>query len=463
MNIIVGLGRSGAGAAKLLNSEGENVLVIEKSAQHDFIEITKELRELGILVEFEKQLNLSTFKPWLKEISSVVISPAIPWDHQTLNELRQLGVNVQGEISLAWERLHHIPWIGITGTNGKTTVTHMLNHVLKSNQIYSEMGGNVGNSAAEIALKLQKPNTISPKSLIMELSSYQIESSPEISPQIGIWTTLTPDHLDRHGSLEKYADIKRHLIEQSSIGIYNADDEYLIKQRQKFKPGIWVSAYDNNQINNQKVDYWINKRGAIVEKGIEIFNSSVLSMPGIHNIRNLLMATAAAREMGLSPEGIEKSFLTFKGISHRLEYLGEFEQMKFFNDSKATNYDSAISGLKSIPRPIIVIAGGEEKQGDYSEWVNQIKKRACGVVLFGSCAARFESILRFSGFKKEINIYKSLSNATKAAIKMGLKENAMSVVLSPASASFDQYKNYEERGNHFKELINLFLTKSSQH
>tara|TARA_Y100001968_G_scaffold173414_1_gene158793 strand:- start:904 stop:2283 length:1380 start_codon:yes stop_codon:yes gene_type:complete len=457
LQIIVGLGRSGAGAAKLLHSEGEKILVIEKSKEKDCSLLKQELQELGISIAFEKPLIISSFKPWLKELSSVVISPAVPWDHATLNELRRLGIKVQGEISLAWERLKHIPWIGITGTNGKTTVTHMLHHVLISNQIHSEIGGNVGNSAAEIALKYATNNQILPKWLIMELSSYQIESAPSISPEIGIWTTLTPDHLDRHGSLNKYASIKRSLLEKSSFRIYNADDKYLTSQRNILKPGVWISADYDNTIDNHKVDYYVNSQGIIFEKGEELFNGSVLSIPGLHNIRNLLMVTAAARKIGLSSNAIKKGLSSFTGVNHRLEYIGKYEQIKFFNDSKATNYESASAGLQAIPCPTIVIAGGEEKQGDPSDWLNQINQTACGIILYGSCANKFKHLIRASGFKKQINIHLNLRNATEDAINMAISEKASSVILSPASSSFDQYKNYEERGNDYKDFLMPFL------
>tara|TARA_Y100001968_G_scaffold312960_1_gene336664 strand:+ start:6102 stop:7511 length:1410 start_codon:yes stop_codon:yes gene_type:complete len=458
LQIIVGLGRSGVGAAKLLNSEGKKVFVIEKSKEQDCIKFKEELSELGIFVDFEKPLTLSSFKPWLGELSSVVISPSIPWDNETLNGLRKLGIKVHGEISLAWERLKHIPWVGITGTNGKTTVTHMLHHVLKSNKIHSDLGGNVGNSAAEIALKYKDSNQNLPKWLIMELSSYQIESSPSISPEIGIWTTLTPDHLDRHKSLNRYASIKRSLLEKSSVPIYNADDKYLNNERNILKTGIWISANYENENLFKEVDYCLNKEGFVIEKGKEIFHSSILSIPGIHNIRNLLMVTAAAREMGLKPYSIEKGLSSFKGVKHRLEYLGKYKSIEFFNDSKATNYDSASAGLQAINFPSIVIAGGKEKQGDPLDWLEQLNKKAYGIILYGSCASKFKNIIKSSGFKKEIYIHKNLRKATEHAIDLGLRERSITVILSPASASFDQYKSYEERGNHFKEILMPFLT-----
>ena len=457
LQIIVGLGRSGAGAAKLLHSEGKKVFVIEKSKEKDCNKLKQDLQELGIFVAFEKPLIISSFSPWLRELSSVIISPAVPWDHKTLNELRKIGIKVQGEISLAWERLKHIPWIGITGTNGKTTVAHMLHNLLTSNRIKSEIGGNVGNSAAEIALKYQTTNQILPSWLVMELSSYQIESAPSISPEIGIWTTLTPDHLDRHGSLNKYASIKQSLLEKSSFRIYNADDKYLMGQRNKLKSGVWISTNYKDYFHDNQVDYCVNSKGIVFEKGNEMFDSSILSIPGVHNIRNLLMVTAAAREIGLSSNDIEKGFSQFKGVNHRLEYIGRYKNIKFFNDSKATNYDSASAGLQAMPSQTIVIAGGEEKKGDPADWLKEINNKACVIILYGSSAYKFKTIIRESGFKKQIYIHHNLRNATEEAMNIAIKEKPSCVILSPAASSFDQYKNYEERGNEFKEILMPFF------
>ena len=206
--IIIGLGSSGIGAARFLNYNHKNVIVFEKSQEESFNKITQSLRAEGIQIEFNKPLKFSSFKSYLSNLSAIVTSPGIPWDHKTLNQLREKNITVTSEIAIAWENLHSIPWVGVTGTNGKTTVTKMLDHVLNNSGVTSNVGANVGKAASELSLAFQKDPDKKPEWLIMELSSYQIESAPKISPQIGIWTTLTPDHLERHGTLEKYTQIK---------------------------------------------------------------------------------------------------------------------------------------------------------------------------------------------------------------------------------------------------------------
>tara|TARA_Y100001968_G_scaffold183133_1_gene167732 strand:+ start:6520 stop:7908 length:1389 start_codon:yes stop_codon:yes gene_type:complete len=455
ITIVIGLGRSGIAAAKLLHLEKKKVVIIEKNKTEDLKKIGNDLSESGITVKLGRSLELSSFKEWLNQIDCVVISPSIPWNHETLNKLRDLGITVKGEISLAWERLKNIPWIAITGTNGKTTVTKMLTHVLIKNQTNVLMGGNVGIPASEIAIKLKENNCELPSWIIIELSSYQIEEAPEIKPQIGIWTTLTPDHLERHVTLDKYIQIKKSLIEKSNIRIYNSDDQFLNKSRNELSEGIWVST---KEIKNSlhPVQYWINKKGMIIENKKELFHSSAINIPGKHNLQNLLMVVAASRKVGLLPENIESGLNGFEGVPHRLEHLGSIKNIQIYNDSKATNYDSAFIGIKAIQHPSIIIAGGEEKEGDPAKWLQQINETCSGILLFGSSANSLKKLIQGSGLEKELSIHKDLRQATEAAISMAIKLKASSILLSPACASFDQYKDFEERGNHFKSLIKEF-------
>ncbi len=460
ITVVVGLGRSGIAAAKLLNLEGFKVIVIEKAKGEKYEQISRDLESLGIYVVLGKPLKISSFQPWLTDISCVVISPSIPWDHITLNSLRALGISVKGEISLAWEKLKHIPSIGITGTNGKTTVTKMLGHLFHKNKIAVSLGGNIGVPASEIAFKILTGETQLPKWLVIELSSYQIESAPEISPSIGIWTTFTPDHLERHKTLQKYFDIKKGLLENSFTRIYNSDDKYLKNNRKVLGEGIWISAEE--QKNDCENQYWINKKGIIFEGKYKLFNSSILKIPGKHNLQNLLMVIAAARTAGLSPESIKESLTDFKGVKHRLEFIGKAQSLKFYNDSKATNYDSSNVALEAINAPLILIAGGIAKEGDSNNWTTQINNYCHGVVLFGSSASLLQLKISSSGFKKKVTIVRDLNQAVKMAISMAEEERVSNILLSPACSSFDQYKDFEERGNHFREIISPLLSKGER-
>ena len=453
INIVLGLGSSGINAAKLLKSEGKNVLILENNSNAKLIEISKKLNAEGINVMIlNEPLHIDNFTPWLGRISSIIVSPGIDWGHKTLQELRSKNINMQGEVELAWERLSHIPSIGITGTNGKTTVTNMLNHVLKLNNLNTDMGGNVGKALSKIALESKRNNYQKLNWLVIELSSYQIEGSPKLNPSIGIWTTFTPDHLERHGDIDTYFKIKKSLLEKSSIRIYNSDDKYLSNKRKELPEGIWIGINQQSSYSHQP-KFWINQKGYIFEDNKELFHTSILKIPGKHNLQNLLLVTAAARQIGLDHSSIAKCISKFKGIPHRLEYLGKIDKLDLYNDSKATNFDSSITGLRSVPAPIILLAGGKRKKGDFLTWIEQLKQSTNGIVLFGVSANDLKQMILQSSYQGEIILEANLEDATKASIEIAKKTKAKSILLSPACASFDQYQNFEERGDHFKEIV----------
>ena len=450
------MGNSGIYAAKLLNSEGNNVLVLENNLNKKIIDVSQKLKSEGIdVVLLNKPLNIDNFSPWIGKISSIIVSPGIDWEHQALKDLRSKKIAIKGEVELAWERLSHIPTIGITGTNGKTTVTNMMNHVLKLNGLNTDMGGNVGKALSKIALESKQKKNESLNWLVLELSSYQIEGSQTLSPSIGIWTTFTPDHLERHHDIETYFNIKRSLLEKSSIRIYNSDDKYLSNKRNELPKGLWIGIKPQSSYSHYP-KFWIDQKGNIHENEKKLFHKSILKIPGKHNLQNLLLVTAAARAIGLDHFSIAKSFNSFKAIPHRLEYLGRVKKLDFYNDSKATNVDSSITGIKSLPSPLILIAGGKRKKGDYHNWIKQIKKSTNGVVLFGASATDLKNKILDYSYEGEIIVKQCLEDATKASIKIARKTNSKVILLSPACASFDQYQNYEERGEHFKSLVKEF-------
>ncbi len=453
IHIVLGLGTSGLGAAKLLASEGQNVLVLENNSNKKLEQLSEQLTLKGIkTILLGEELNIKNFTPWLGKISSIIVSPGVDWQNITLKELRNKNINIKGEVELAWERLNHIPSIGITGTNGKTTVTNMLHHILKFNSFNTDMGGNSGKALSNIALENIEESSKNLDWLVMELSSYQIEASPKLSPTIGIWTTFSPDHLERHNDLESYFKIKRSLLDKSSIRIYNSDDKYLSKKRKELPDGIWVGANEQYSYSHHP-KFWVNKEGYIFEDELKLFHSSILKIPGEHNLQNLLLATAAARVIGIEYKLIAKSINTFAPIAHRLEYLGKKGNLKFYNDSKATNFESSVTGLKSFPSPVILLAGGKQKKGNPSTWIKQLKKSTKGIVLFGISANDLKKQILRSSYKGEIIIKENLEEATIASIVLAKETNSHTILLSPACASFDQYKNFEERGDHFKNLI----------
>ena len=450
--VVVGLGRSGIGAARLLKTSGKSVIVIDSGNGEALERKAADLKKQGIAVQINTPLLPESLQAWQNNLERVVISPGIAWDHPTLQHLRSHGVAIDGEMAVAWDALQSIPWIGITGTNGKTTVTHLLSHVLEHSGLKAPMGGNMGVSAAEMGLELQGSTTNHPDWLVMELSSYQIEAAERIHPAIGIWTTLTPDHLERHGTLENYRAIKRGLLERSELAILNADDPDLRQQRKSWNGGLWVSA-NGPRPDDNPVDVWIDAEGWVREPEQALFEAKALKLPGDHNLQNMLLVTAAARRIGLTAAQIQAALQAFPSVPHRLEPLGQLRGIAVFNDSKATNYDAAEVGLRAMQGPTVVLAGGSVKRGDASGWLEQLTQQACGVVLFGDGAAELHRMIQSSSYAGDVNCCSDLAEAVNAAVVLAQQNNASNILLSPACASFDQYSDFEARGDHFRRLI----------
>ena len=454
LSVVVGLGRSGIGAARLLRARGEEVVVLESSENDACQRKSADLRGQGIDVRLGQPLEMSSFEPWLSELDQVVISPGISWTHPTLEALRIRGIPVRGEMAVAWETLKERPWIGITGTNGKTTVTHLLHHVLSHGGLQAPMAGNMGFSAAELALEFLEGSSPQPDWVVMEMSSYQIEAAADVAPRIGIWTTLTPDHLERHGSLEAYRAIKRRLLERSQLAILNGDDPDI--SRSRFSWGqtrvSWVSTV-KEESEKDGCRLSVSHDGWVCDGERKLFSADALAMPGAHNRQNMLLVTAAALEAGLQPETIESALRCFEGVPHRLESLGTVQGIPVFNDSKATNYDAAAVGLQSVPNPVVLLAGGQIKEGDAQPWLQLLKERSSAVVLFGSGADELRGLIEASAFTGAVTTHRDLDDAVPQALELARQQQAGSLLLSPACASFDQYSDFEARGNHFRELI----------
>ncbi len=324
LTVVVGLGRSGVGAARLLHNRGDAVLVLESGGGEALQAQARSLEAEGISVRLQAPLTPETIAALEAPPRRVIVSPGIRWDHPTLEQLRQAGILVQGEMVPAWEATTGIPWIGITGTNGKTTVTHLVHHLLQHAGLDAPQCGNVGISAAELALERCGDATAPrPDWLVVELSSYQIEAAPELAPRIGLWTTLTPDHLERHGTLENYRRIKRSLLERSQVRLLNADDPDLRQQAPTWERATWVTAGPRSALP-AGLEAWVSvEEGWVEGPSGRLFPATCLAMPGEHNRQNLVLTTAVGLELGLEPAVMEEAFRRFPGVPHRLERVRE--------------------------------------------------------------------------------------------------------------------------------------------
>ncbi len=435
---ILGLGKSGVAAARLLKSKGWQVEASDRGLNPSLIQQQAQLEAEGINV------HLNSSPDWEDRITQlVIVSPGIPWDSLILERARQLGIETIGEVELGWQHLDRIPWLAITGTNGKTTTTSLIATIFIEAGIKAPACGNIGVPVCEIALESQR--SPQPSWIIAEISSYQIESAPSLKPQIGIWTTFTPDHLSRHHTVEAYRNIKSSLIERSQQVILNGDDGYLAENGNLLFPqAIWTSC---SSFTN----------GAYIESGwVKISGKAIVSLEkfkpiGHHNRQNLLMAVTAANLAGIHSNFIAQAVEKFNGVPHRLEYICDRQGVKFINDSKATNYDAAFMGLQAIDTSTILIAGGEPKTGDPQPWLKLITEKAAAVLLIGKAAAEFAELLLSVNYKN-YEVVETIEAAVPKALNLAIKLKVDRVLFSPACASFDQFDNFEQRGDRFREL-----------
>jgi UDP-N-acetylmuramoylalanine--D-glutamate ligase len=473
--LVVGLGRSGIGAARLLRALGEPVCLAESRSGDALAEQAATLEAEGIPVKLGLPLDADRFDALTPPPATVVVSPGIRFDHPALEALRARGVAVQGELVGAWRAGRAVPWIGITGTNGKTTVTHLVHHLLVAGGLDAPLCGNVGTSAADVVRQriVAGPaasdvslsgaslsggsfaeNLAFPDWLVVELSSYQIEAAPELAPAIGIWTTLTPDHLERHGTLEVYRAIKRQLLEQSGLRILNADDADLRSRAASWDQACWITAGPRQAALDAGIDphLWI-EAGEVWNADGPLFPAAALAMPGDHNRQNLLLAAAVALAAGLTPAVIEAGCRSFPGVPHRLERIRFHQGITWFNDSKATNYDAAEVALRALDGPLVVLAGGQSKQGDAAGWIAQLHRQAAAVILYGAARQEFTGLLAAGGYGGRVESVEGLDQAVPLARQLAAEGACPAVLLSPACASFDQYSDFEARGHHFRRLV----------
>lgn len=440
---VIGLGRSGIAAARLLKQQGWEVVISDRGTSPELENHQRSLSEEGITVILEDTPSLDV----LKTVDVIIVSPGVPWDVPILVRARENKIPMYGEIELAWRTLQETPWLGITGTNGKTTTTALCEALFQGAGLNAPACGNIGKAACELGLKTERLDWI-----IAEISSYQIESSQKLAPEIGIWTTFSPDHLERHYTLENYFQIKKSLLDRSQLKIINGDDPYLRSLGEiNWSQVHWTSIKGKSQLLGKPSAGIYIEDEEIIAFGEKVLSVKHFPMVGEHNLQNLLLAVGAARLAGVEKSSIEQSLINFKGVPHRLEPVCEINGIPFINDSKATNYEAAWVGLSSVSSPVILIAGGQGKTGNDQNWLQLIKEKASWVLLIGEAAPKFAQRLKEIGFQS-YKIVETMENAVTASIEATKKQEAKTVLLSPACASFDQYDNFEQRGDHFREL-----------
>ena len=504
---VIGIGRSGVAAARLLKHRGWEVVLSDRRNTSQALRQHQQALECeGITVKLGYTLRLDqSDRPTVAAGSVVarlsnrrpqliVVSPGVRWDLPILVEARNQGIETIGEMELAWRHRPSDLWVGITGTNGKTTTTALTAAIFQAAGLHAPACGNIGYAACELALqelgvmgaeeqrsrgvegqtdqsfswapghlgtwapkpphasRLTPHSAHSPDWIIAEISSYQIESSLELAPRIGIWTTFTPDHLDRHGTLENYYQIKASLLHRCQQQVINGDDPYLRHLGLDYwRNAYWTSVKGRCELISEQEKGVYLEDGWVVAFGERVLPVASFPMLGAHNLQNLLLAVAAARLAGIEADAIAQGVASFGGVPHRLERVCTLAGVDFVNDSKATNYDAAQVGLASVDPPAILIAGGQAKAGDDASWIQTIQAQTAAVLLIGEAATTFAQRLQQSGYEA-YEIVETMEAAVARAAELAQPKNAHVVLLSPACASFDQYESFEHRGEHFRQL-----------
>jgi UDP-N-acetylmuramoylalanine--D-glutamate ligase len=438
---ILGGGESGVGAALLAKKQGFVPFLSDKGTLKE--KYRKVLQEADIAWE-ENTHNVDK----LMEATIWVKSPGIPSDTELILAARANGVKVISEVEFAF-KYTRAKLIGVTGSNGKTTTTTLIHHLLKNAGVNTGIAGNIGKS---FAWQVAEEKT-SPDWYVLELSSFQLDDIEKFKVHIAILLNITPDHLDRYEkSLVKYADAKMKIVQNSSeqdMFIYNLDDEVL------------SAAMKRNPFKAQPIPFTQKKilpEGAYLnneELNIKLHNNHFkmsiheLALQGKHNLYNSMASGIAGRILDLRKEIIRDSLSDFQNVEHRLEHVATIHGIEFINDSKATNVNSTWYALESLTKPVIWIVGGVDKGNDYSELLELVKQKVKAIVCLGT-----ENQKIIEAFKDHIQIIEeagSAKDAVRKSYEIGRKGDV--VLLSPACASFDLFENYEDRGHQFKNAV----------
>lgn len=446
--LVVGLGKSGVASALFLESRGARVTVSDAKSEEQLRQEIPALLDRGIVVETGKH-GERTFR----DQDLIVVSPGVPWDVSPLKNARKMGTPVIGEIELT-ARFLQGKVVAITGSNGKTTTTTLAGEVIAAGGAMTLVGGNIGTPAITF-VDQSSPETW----VVLEISSFQLESIQTFRPQISAVLNVTPDHLDRHGSMENYISAKARIFENQTaedFAVLNADNEPTVAMAKGIRPQVyWFSRL-------REVERGAFVRGGKIlfrdEKGErEILAVGDITLKGAHNVENVLAAVAIGVLAGVEPAKIATAVRDFRAVEHRLEFVTAIAGVQYFNDSKATNVDATIKALESFPGKIHIILGGKDKGSDYTILRELLKERVKRVYTIGAAAGKIEE--QISG-AAPITSSGTLENAVRKAAQFA--EQGDIVLLAPACASFDQFNSYEHRGQVFKQVVQDLASRAVQ-
>ena len=437
--LVLGMAKSGLAAARFLAARGARVLISDSRPASELTEESAQLRRSAIATEFGGHSPAS-----FEEKDLIVISPGVPTNLPQLMQARERGVPVIGELELA-SRFLQGRVVAITGSNGKTTTTALTGEVIAAGQRKTLVGGNIGTPAISL-VEESTPESFA----VLEVSSFQLETIEHFHPFIAIVLNVTPDHLDRHGSMETYVAAKAQIFQNQTkrdFAVLNRDDAICVAMAANVNAQVrWFSRREPADAGAFVRDDHIVWRDAQSERAIMPVGE--IRLKGAHNLENVLAAVAAGMLAGCDPEQIRRAVGRFKAVEHRLEFVGSAGGVDYYNDSKATNVDATIKALQSFPASIHLILGGKDKGSDYTLLAPLLRERVKRVYTIGTAAEKIEQ--QISG-AAEIVRAGTLAAAVKHASRAADPGDV--VLLAPACASFDQFQNYEHRGRVFKDLV----------
>ena len=446
--LVFGSGISGESACRLLLREGAEVVLYDGNDRLDREEILAKISpEEGQNVEILLgELTGQQLEGLLDELSLVVMSPGVPTDLPIVEQMRAHGLPIWGEIELAYV-FGRGDVLAITGTNGKTTTTALLGEIMKNYKDSVFVVGNIGNPYTSAAWETTEESVV-----VAEISSFQLETIHTFHPKVSAVLNITPDHLNRHHTMQAYIEAKERIAENQTaedVCVLNYEDEetrafgektgaqvLYFSSRRKLKKGVFLE--DGNIICD-------------IDEKIPVCSVDELNILGTHNHENAMAAVAMAYAYGTPMEIIRKTLKEFQGVAHRIEFVAEKNGVAYYNDSKGTNPDAAIRGIQAMNRPTVLIGGGYDKESSYDEWIQAFDGKVKKLVLLGATREKIAQTARRLGFN-EIEMADTFEEAFAKCVECAQPGDA--VLLSPACASWGMFKNYEERGDKFKELVN---------
>jgi UDP-N-acetylmuramoylalanine--D-glutamate ligase len=439
--LVVGLGKSGLAAALFLRHQGAQVTVSDVRSAEALAKDIPALLEEGIMVETGGH-GLLTFR----RQDLIVVSPGVPLNTPELAQVRSFGLPVIGELELA-ARFLKGKMLAITGSNGKTTTTALVGEILEKAGIPTLVGGNIGVPVVSL-IDQSTDETWS----VLEVSSFQLESTAQFHPGIAVILNITPDHLDRHGSFENYARAKERIFaaqDEHDCVVLNADNERAAEAGTRSDASVYWFSVEHPVPQGA----WLEGGYVVYREAKEAPIETILPLGGIplkgtHNVENVLAAVCASRKAGAPAEAIRSAIESFQAVEHRLEYVATINGVEYYNDSKATNVDATLKAVAAFQSGVHLILGGKDKGSDYGILAQLLRARVRAVYTIGSAAAKIESQLRGV---VSIHSCETLDSAVSAASSAARPGDV--VLLAPACSSFDQFESYEHRGRVFKELV----------